>query len=595
MANIVEFLVKIKDLASGQMQRFANTTEGSLNRVTNRMRTVGSSIDQLNSRIDELTRTRNISLDTRQIERANREIERLENRRDALENRGRSRSGNMVGTGLVLGGLALAGAGLVTSLKAGMERQMAGTSFEVMAGKQQGNKLHGNLMGFANDTIYGNETFGEAKTLLGFGVAAKNIMPELKMLGDVAMGDKEKMQGLTLALAQTQAGGKLTGQDLLQYINAGFNPLQAMAEKTGKSMAVLKKEMSEGKISAMDIIGAFQYATGPMGRFHDGMKKMGETPTGKWMAFTGALSTAAGTIGTALLPVLGGVTTILSGLMGNEPLMYGIAAAIGAMTLAWGIYTIYTKRAAIWQGILAVAAYWPVALIGLVVGAVVWVVKAFDGWGKSINGLWTIIKAFCSNVGISFKDFFEGVLFTGNLFFLKIKDIFQKVTGMVSNAITALKLAMSGDFSGAGKALTMEIKTDASREIDKLRQERAMQKADNLAAYNQNKSAIAAGWSQVGLKFNKKAASSAMDWMTQQFDPKAKGAGTGAPEGVADTAKGISGGGVRNITIQIAKQGIDQITIHTTNLREGKDQIEQMFIDMFNQVVNSGGSMIPSN
>lgn len=595
MANIVEFLVKIKDLASGQMQRFANTTEGSLNRVTNRMRTVGSSIDQLNSRIDELTRTRNISLDTRQIERANREIERLEHRRDALENRGRSRTGGMIGTGLVLGGLALAGAGLVTSLKSGMERQMAATSFEVMAGKAQGAKLHGNLMGYATDTIYGNETFGEAKTLLGFGVAAKNIMPELKMLGDVAMGDKEKMQGLTLALAQTQAGGKLTGQDLLQYINAGFNPLQAMAEKTGKSMAVLKKQMSEGKISAMDIIGAFQYATGPMGRFHDGMKKMGETPTGKWMAFTGALSTAAGTIGTALLPVLGGVTTVLSGLMGNEPLMYGIAAAIGAMTLAWGVYTLYTQRAAIWQGILAVIAYWPVALIGLIVGAVVWVIKAFDGWGKTINGLWTIIKAFCNMVWLAFKYDFDTIVYYGSLFFLKIKDIFEKVTGMIGNAVEALKWAMSGNFGMAAKTLTMDIKTNASTEIEKLKRDRAKETADYVNGISNGIKTIQSGWSQVGLKFNKKAASSAMDWMTQKFDPKAKGAGTGAPEGVADTAKGISGGGVRNITIQIAKQGIDQITIHTTNLREGKDQIEQMFIDMFNQVVNSGGSMIPSN
>ena len=33
-------------------------------------------------------------------------------------------------------------------------------------------------------------------------------------------------------------------------INAGFNPLQQMAEKTGKSITQLKDEMSKGAISA---------------------------------------------------------------------------------------------------------------------------------------------------------------------------------------------------------------------------------------------------------------------------------------------------------------------------------------------------------
>ena len=59
------------------------------------------------------------------------------------------------------------------------------------------------------------------------------------------MGNNEKFSSMTLAFAQMSAAGRLMGQDLNQMINAGFNPLQVISEKTGKSIAVLKKERSK--------------------------------------------------------------------------------------------------------------------------------------------------------------------------------------------------------------------------------------------------------------------------------------------------------------------------------------------------------------
>lgn len=35
--------------------------------------------------------------------------------------------------------------------------------------------------------------------MLSFGIAADRVMPNIKMLGDIAMGDREKMNSLTLA------------------------------------------------------------------------------------------------------------------------------------------------------------------------------------------------------------------------------------------------------------------------------------------------------------------------------------------------------------------------------------------------------------
>ena len=81
-------------------------------------------------------------------------------------------------------------------------------------------------------------------------------MPMLRAIGDISMGDTQKLQSLTLAFAQMSSTGKLMGQDLLQMINAGFNPLSVISEKTGKSIGVLKDEMSKGAISAkMSVYG----------------------------------------------------------------------------------------------------------------------------------------------------------------------------------------------------------------------------------------------------------------------------------------------------------------------------------------------------
>ena len=64
------------------------------------------------------------------------------------------------------------------------------------------------------------------------------------------------------------ASGRLMGQDLLQMINAGFNPLSEISRKTGKSIGVLKEEMEKGKISAEMVTQAFYSATQAGGQFH---------------------------------------------------------------------------------------------------------------------------------------------------------------------------------------------------------------------------------------------------------------------------------------------------------------------------------------
>ena len=120
-----------------------------------------------------------------------------------------------------------------------------------------------------------------SQMLLSFGVSGEKIMPIIKQLGDISGGSGEKMQGLALAFAQMSSTGKLMGQDLLQMINQGFNPLQEISRTTGRSMKELKEAMSQGAISAEMVADAFRTATEEGGLFYKNLEGQSATLRGQ--------------------------------------------------------------------------------------------------------------------------------------------------------------------------------------------------------------------------------------------------------------------------------------------------------------------------
>lgn len=155
-------------------------------------------------------------------------------------------------------------------------------SFEVLTGgAEAGQKLTNQIIDLAAKTPLTTEALTDGvRTLLSFGESADEVVKDLRLLGDITGGDAQKMQSLTLAFAQVGSTGRLMGQDLLQMINAGFNPLSIMSEKTGKSMKVLKDEMAAGKITFNDVKQAMIDATSEGGRFNGMMEKQSQTLQG---------------------------------------------------------------------------------------------------------------------------------------------------------------------------------------------------------------------------------------------------------------------------------------------------------------------------
>ena len=188
----------------------------------------------------------------------------------------------VVGSAAALVGVGSGLAGIGRGLSLAGDAEQAQVAFEVMTGSaQRAKEMLGELRAYADKSPYslaGNTE--SAKLLLNLGVAADQVLPTLRMLGDVAAGDENKLHSLALAFGQSSSAGRLMGGDLNQMINAGFNPLQEIANRTGESMTALKARMEAGGISTAEVTQAFRDATSEGGRFYGMTERQSGTLTG---------------------------------------------------------------------------------------------------------------------------------------------------------------------------------------------------------------------------------------------------------------------------------------------------------------------------
>ena len=185
-----------------------------------------------------------------------------------------------------LKGVAAAYVSLQTVAKAinlASQVEDATIAFEVLTGSaKDGQLLFEQIRKFAAESPVTFSNAAEAtKTMMSFGVAAQDVQKNLQMLSDVTGGNNDRFKMLSLAFSQTTAAGRLMGQDLLQMINAGFNPLQQISKTTGESMIELKKRMEDGGISAQEVRQAFMDATSEGGMFHGMTDRLAQTVSGK--------------------------------------------------------------------------------------------------------------------------------------------------------------------------------------------------------------------------------------------------------------------------------------------------------------------------
>lgn len=358
-----------------------------------------------------------------------------------------------VGVGIAGMATAIGTAGFKFNMQ--MENYQAGFT-ALLGSTDKATAMVKNLQTMAAKTPFELTDLAKAsQTLLGFGMEAEKVIPTLKNIGDISMGNKERFQALSLAFAQVQAAGKLTGQDLLQMINAGFNPLLIISEKTGKSIAQPRDEMSDGAISAEMVADAFKSATAEGGRFYNAMEIQSKTLEGQWSTIMDNFNQLSGQvikplytmIASNLLPIINELMSKISyGLETRQwfelqGVMEGLAA-IGQVVA--GSFDFFYRRILIPLGDTLKNLVVPV--ISDFISKVGYGLKT-GNWGEFTNIIQGINKAFAQA--------FQGITeFTSKVSFgVKTRD-WKEFNGLVKTITVSLGLAVVA-FAGfkAGMAI----------------------------------------------------------------------------------------------------------------------------------------------
>lgn len=600
MSNILEFIIKFKDQMSSGITAIGANVDKTFSKMDLKGKQVNMTISGISKRLDELQKTRDLSLNLRDIKAANREMQSLEKQRDKLTGGGKGGGGLSV-MGLAKGyigakALQYASEGIMGSVNSAMERGMNKTSFGVLTGsKAGGDKLTGDLSSLAADTILGPGVFKNAQTMLSFGVEAKNIMPIMKMLGDISGGSQDKLDGLALAFANTASAGKLTGQDLLQYVNAGFNPLNEISRTTGKSMSDMRKVMEDGGITVKMVADAMQTATGTGGRFNDMLNKAAETPYGKYQKLTGQIEELAIKFGDILMPVVSKLMDMagpLVDIIGNGIEKFGaminpISSKVKAlvMTMQPAFKALMEIASPLFNHIKdfvsrVVNALLPVlSNIGNILVPIIRIVGPELGMILDILG-WIIEKVGWALEKITwlFSKIADGVnwLLDKTIGVTKSKtDIIKDVikAGVSDNQLADF-FKKIGELHGANytNSLFVQMRKVARWADNFYNTNFFSQKLEDVKAKMLGgKDAVVKSNGSSAYSFSAGAASS---------DAKKD------KEKLAKDVNGITGGGTRNTYINLGKFQ-DSINIHVASAKEGVDQMQEMIENSLLRILNS--------
>ena len=357
------------------------------------------------------------------------------------------------------------------ALKAAADIEQLQVSFGVLTGSTAvGDELLNSIKQFSAVTPFVTSDLAKAsQTMLAFGIATEDIMPTIDMLGNVAMGNSEKLKMVSLAYSQIQAAGRLMGQDLLQLINAGFNPLKEISQATGKSMGELKDMMSKGAISSELVTMAFKRATSEGGLFYGMMEKQSQTLAGRFSTLQENIEQTAQSFGAALAPaakaiinvfisltsflmkipqpiqaVLAGIVTLGSGLLliaGITPtLVSGFKSVVLGLNLLKGGFINATRAVVANTAALLTNPFGQIALaITALIAAIVVLIANWDKITEAFNRMKAVFTSEVLPAWNAVVDSFKN----------GVKNILDKVTGVLSPILDAGKKLVTNILDGA--------------------------------------------------------------------------------------------------------------------------------------------------
>ncbi|MBP3335496.1 MAG: tape measure protein [Ruminiclostridium sp.] len=162
------------------------------------------------------------------------------------------------------------------------EMEQYTTSLEVMLGStEKASAMIEKMREFAAKTpLTLDNVISSGTMLMSYGVDEDDLLDTMTKLRDLAGGNAEKMDRITLAYGQMLAKGKVTGEELMQMTEAGV-PLQtALAESIGVTGEEFSKMVSKGEVGIDALNKAITELTTGDGKFAGMMEKQSQIMQG---------------------------------------------------------------------------------------------------------------------------------------------------------------------------------------------------------------------------------------------------------------------------------------------------------------------------
>lgn len=127
----------------------------------------------------------------------------------------------------------------------------------------------------------------------------------VRMLGDTAGGNAQKLDSITRGFTKAMLKGKVDMESLNMIAEAGVPIFQDLAEVVGVDMGEsFFKMVSAGKITTQQLTQAFEKLTSEGGKFHNGMEIASRTTSGLWSTLKDNISLTAAELGGVLAPTV---------------------------------------------------------------------------------------------------------------------------------------------------------------------------------------------------------------------------------------------------------------------------------------------------
>ncbi|WP_080058940.1 tape measure protein [Spirosoma aerolatum] len=303
-----QFRISILDGFSGPLAQMSSRymqTIGRWERITrnyNRMfggsfqsmfARASQSVSELTRKLNGLSGKREVSIGTSMIKSAINLMDVLLGKKKQFESSPTNSSEKKGGwlAGLARGALpALGVAGIMAGIGqfagAGMNAEQTKLAYSQFAGKQA-KPLYEGLNKFANDTSFSNEEILQGgRTMLAAGYDPQSIVPNLKMIGNIAAGAGKNFGDLVGAVAKIKQKGFVDGGELHQEF--GGTPLMETLQKNmGVNGEQLFKMAEKHQIKYDDLARAMISMTTGDGIFAGYLEKDMATAKGKLSTFLG--------------------------------------------------------------------------------------------------------------------------------------------------------------------------------------------------------------------------------------------------------------------------------------------------------------------